>query len=417
MRSIFLLIGFMLAPTIAPQAQAAASSALTVFLDCRADGCDRDFFVTELPFVVWTQDRLDAEVHLLVTALQTGSGGSEYTVITLGQRRFEARGDTIVTTVPPNSTDDARRREMARMIKLALVPYVIRTNAASRISLEYEAPPAAPSGANAVVSDPWNNWVYRVAAFGSGDGESQSSSYSLEGELSANRITEQWKLSTTAEYEYESSTFELEEGKVSFALRNWDVETAIIRSLGDHWSAGGAVEASMSDFDNQDFASELQVALEYNFFPYREATSRQFIAALSVGARHFDYQETTIFLRDRETRAVARAVLAAETRQPWGSFNASVEHSRYLHDLNLYSAELDANVNVRLSRGLSLEFGANAEKVNDQLYLPRGDASDDEVLTRQRALATEYRVGAYAGISFTFGSIYNTIVNPRFDRF
>lgn len=419
MRPLLLLFSLAIAPLAVSAAQSVPPVPLTVFLDCRADGCDRDFFVTDIPYVTWTQDRLDAEVHLLVTELQTGSGGSEYTITVLGQRRFAARSDTVTTSVPPNSTDDAERREIARVIKLALVPYLIHSTTAPRLSIAYEplAPAAPGTAGSTVVRDRWDNWVYRAAAFGSADGESQSSSYSLEGELSARRITDRWKIDNSAEFDYESNTFELDSGKVSFVLRNWQVETAVIRSINDHWSVGGAVEASMSEFDNQDLAGEVLVAVEYNFFPYREATSRQFIAAASVGARHFDYIEPTIYLRENETRATARAVLAAESRQAWGSFSASLEHSRYLHDASLYSIELDANVDIRLTRGLSLEFGVNAEKVNDQLYLPRGDASDDEVLTRQRSLATDYRVGAYAGIAFTFGSILNTIVNPRFDRF
>ena len=32
-------------------------------------------------------------------------------------------------------------------------------------------------------------------------------------------------------------------------------------------------------------------------------------------------------------------------------------------------------------------------------------------------LATAYRVNARAGVSFTFGSIFNNIVNPRFDAY
>jgi hypothetical protein len=71
--------------------------------------------------------------------------------------------------------------------------------------------------------------------------------------------------------------------------------------------------------------------------------------------------------------------------------------------------------NIRLSRGLALELRGDAAKVNDQLYLPRGDATDDQVLTRQRALATAYRLSGSVGVTFTFGSIYNTIVNPRMD--
>src|SRR5688500_5654329 len=109
MRLSILLLGLMLSPLALSLAQASSAAPLTVFLGCRADGCDRDFFVTEIPYATWTQDRLDAEVHLLVTGLQTGAGGSEYTLVTIGQRRFAGRSDTVTTTVPPNSTDDARR--------------------------------------------------------------------------------------------------------------------------------------------------------------------------------------------------------------------------------------------------------------------------------------------------------------------
>jgi hypothetical protein len=67
-----------------------------------------------------------------------------------------------------------------------------------------------------------------------------------------------------------------------------------------------------------------------------------------------------------------------------------------------------------VSRGLSLSLSASGSKVNDQISLPRGDATDEQVLLRQRALATAYRFGGSIGISFTFGSIFNTVVNPRF---
>ncbi|MBP7550767.1 MAG: hypothetical protein KA761_10815, partial [Gemmatimonadaceae bacterium] len=42
---------------------------LRVFLDCPSGGCDRNYMITELPFALWTQDRLDADVHLLITRM------------------------------------------------------------------------------------------------------------------------------------------------------------------------------------------------------------------------------------------------------------------------------------------------------------------------------------------------------------
>ena len=51
-----------------------------------------------------------------------------------------------------------------------------------------------------------------------------------------------------------------------------------------------------------------------------------------------------------------------------------------------------------------------------QITLPKGDASDEEVFLRLRQLATGYRASVDIGLSYTFGSFLNTIVNPRFNN-
>ncbi|MDQ8159245.1 MAG: hypothetical protein P3C12_07470 [Gemmatimonadota bacterium] len=50
-----------------------------------------------------------------------------------------------------------------------------------------------------------------------------------------------------------------------------------------------------------------------------------------------------------------------------------------------------------------------------ELYLRRGALSDNEIIARQQALATNYRFFVQLGMSYTFGSIFNTVVNPRFN--
>ena len=113
LRRLLLLLVCVLSPA-ASFAQGSTDERLRVFLDCPTGGCDRNFFVTALPFALWTQDRLDADIHLLITRITTGAGGGEYTLSFIGQRRFAERVDTLVTFLPPNTTDDMRRRELAR---------------------------------------------------------------------------------------------------------------------------------------------------------------------------------------------------------------------------------------------------------------------------------------------------------------
>jgi hypothetical protein len=398
-------------------ATAPTTDRLRVFLDCRTFGCDREFLIEQLPFVALTQDRLDAEVHLLVTSLETGAGGTEFTFAFLGQQRFAGRADTISTALPPNSTDDARRREVARMMRLGLVPYALRTVRAGDLDLqvrERDGADGRPSGTAGLV-DPWNFWIYRARLSGSGSAESRESDYEMEGSFSAERVTEASKINAYAEYEYEASNFTLSSGaERSFALRGARAEGYYLKSLTDHWSAGAGMEFSHSEFENRDLRAELNAAVEYSFYPYAEATRRQVVAVGIVGYHHLDHAEVTIYDRLKEQRPIAMFVLAGEIQQEWGELEGSLEHFQYLHDHTKYRLSLNANTDIRLTRGLSLSLSAFGSKVNDQLSLPRGDASDEDVLTRQRALATAYRFGGSIGISFTFGSIFNTVVNPRF---
>ena len=42
---------------------------------------------------------------------------------------------------------------------------------------------------------------------------------------------------------------------------------------------------------------------------------------------------------------------------------------------------------------------------------------EEDILLRRRQLGTDFFVRANFGFSYTFGSIYNNIVNPRMEQF
>ncbi len=398
-------------------AQTVSDARLRVFLDCTS-GCDRNFIVNEHPYAIWTQDRLDADIHLLITRLDTGSGGDAYTLQFIAQRRLAASVDTALVNVPPNWSDDMERRTLARVINLGLVNHASRFVGAERFRVEYDADAGANAAGTAPMSDRWNLWVYRVGVSGDGSSESRSTEYEINGEFNATRVTEKWKLSIDADNEYQGQRFTLSDGgERQFVLRSADIDLRVVRSLTDHWSVGSRANIGLSEFNNQDAFAQLDLSAEYNLFPWQEATSRQLIALVSVGSRSYDYREITLFDRRSETRPVAQAAIAGESRMPWGTLDGSLRYRQFLHDVSRYNLSFFMRSEFRITRGLSVEFRAEAAKVQDQLNLPRGGASDDEVLTRQRALATAYRLSGSVGLSFTFGSIYNTIVNPRLNDF
>jgi hypothetical protein len=85
-----------------------------------------------------------------------------------------------------------------------------------------------------------------------------------------------------------------------------------------------------------------------------------------------------------------------------------------LSDLSKMSLGIAGNLDFRVFRGLSLGVHASVSFIHDQLYLPKAGATSQEVLLNLRQLATSYSYYTAIGFSYTFGSIYNNVVNPRF---
>ena len=388
---------------------------LRVYLDCQTMGCDRDFFVTEIAFVTWTRDRTDADIHLLVTALETGSGGLQYTLQFIGQRRFATHADTLLTGTRSDATSDDRRRALTRTAKQVLARYAAATSVAAALDVTYTAP--AISSTAATVRDPWNLWVYRINSHGFFTGESQTKSSSLSGSLNASRTTEQWKISLGANINYRQSNYTFADSSTSvFIQRSSTANLRIVKSLTDHWSAGLNGSVGHAEFNNQDWFAGGRGSIEYNFFPWKDATSHQFVAIYAIGPTAYRYISQTIYLKTSETLLQHQFILANTTTERWGSIDLSASASQYLHDLSKTNYSLGGSVDIRLAKGLSFNVGGSASSVHDQLFLARGDLSVADILTRQRALATSFSYFTFVGVSYTFGSIYNAIVNPRLDK-
>ena len=388
-----------------------------VYLDCPNDYCDTNYYVTELPFVDFIRERADADVHVLVTSLATGSGGRAYTLNFIGLGRRAGRADTLMANVPPNASEDVRRREIARVMKLGLVPYVMASAEAGRLSLAYAAPPASRSGDAVTRHDPWNFWVFRVSGNTNFGGESESRRASVSSSVSARRITENLKISIAGSGSYRETRYSFSDGSESFfALRNYSSSVRVVKSYGQHWSAGLSGGLGSSDFTNQKLFANALVSAEYNFFPWSQATRQQLVAIYALGAQHYRYKQETIYFETEETRPQQQVVIAATSRQPWGSVDVQGTFSQYLHDPSKNNAGIFASVDLRLVKGFSLSFFGSASQVHDQLYIAPAGLTRDEVLTQQRARATSYQYSGYVSLSYTFGSLLSNIVNPRLDN-
>jgi hypothetical protein len=391
-----------------------ADRPLRVFIDCTNAYCDTEFFRAEMAFVDHVRDRRDADVHVLVTGDDTGGGGREYTFAFLGLGRFDKVNHTLRCVTKSTDTDDERRREMLTTLKLGLVRYVADTPAGRHLQIGFRRP--AASGADATARDPWNHWVFSANLRGSTSGESSQTSVSLYGGFSANRVTEAWRVLTSASANYSESDYTFSEGDTYTSIsRSFYGSALIVRSLGRHWGAGMDAGFSSSTYSNYQARVRVAPAVEYNVFPYSESTRHQLTVNYGVGATRVRYFEQTIYGKDRQTLADHALTVYLDMRQPWGSTSTAFSVSQYLNDLSKNRVQLYGDMDVRLFKGFSLTAYGSVSRIHDQLNLPMGAATTEEVLVRQRQLATSYSYYVSMGISYRFGSIFNNVVNSRFN--
>jgi hypothetical protein len=372
-------------------------------------------FRREIPFVNYVRDRADAQVHILGTTQQAGAG-REYTFVFIGLREFAGREDTLRYMASSTNVADETRDGQTRILALGMIPFVAQTPVAQRLRVLYEAPDEeARQGVVGQEEDPWNFWVFRIGTNGSASGESSRSGYSINGDLSADRITEEWKIEIEGGGNIRRTETDLSDDSTFVdTRRNFDFEARIIRSLGlEHWATGFEAEASSSTYSNQDWQARVAAGIEYSVFPFSESTRRQFSFLYTLGVSHFDYEEITIFGYTEETRANQRLNVSYSVRQPWGSANGSFTASNYLHDFSLHRLSISGRVDFRIVRGFSVNGRGSFARVKDQIFLPAEDIPPEEILLARRAIGTDFQYSFNLGFSFRFGSIFNNVVNPR----
>jgi hypothetical protein len=386
-----------------------------VFIDCQVEGCDLDYFRTEIPFVDYMRDRKDASLHVLVTTQSTGGGGTAYTLNFIGLRELAALADTLHYHSAQSSTDDQKRSGLASVIKLGLVRYVVRTSGGPQLQVTYKPVPAVVSAVSPP-RDPWNLWVFRINANGNFSGEESQHFTYLRGSTSANRTSEAWKLRMTVQGDYNESKFTFSDGsKFANYSHSYSATQLLVKSLGPHLSVGERASASASTFLNQKLFLRFAPAVEYNIFPYSESTRRQLSFQYAIGLNSFSYEDTTIFDKLSEVRPDQSITASLDLKQPWGSVSTSLEGAAYLDEFSKRRAVLFNSLSLRLFKGFNFNMYVGASLLRDQLYLAKGELSDEDILVRRRQLASSFSYFAGIGLSYTFGSIFNNVVNPRFE--
>lgn len=392
-------------------------NALNIFIDC-GNSCDMNFLRDNITMINYVRNVQDADIYIRVMSQRTGSGGREITLTIEGQKEYDGQKNEIIYTTEAISTSDERRNIMVKNIKAGLLPFVAQTPLFDNIEIQYKEPLATDTKEE--VTDKWNSWVYSMSLNGWLNGQSNYKSLNMYGNISARKVTEKWKISLSLNGDLNRDKFVIDyddnDAPIYFVSETsgYGFYTYAIKAINDHWSIGASNDITTSTYSNIRMANDLSMALEYNLYPYEESTKRQLRFIYQPGYRFNSYADTTIYNKTYQHLPQHRISTAYETQSKWGSVDASLSFNQYLHDPGLYSVRLYTGLNIRVVKGLQFRLSGNIAWIRNQIALPKGNASEQDILTQQRELATNYSYWANFGISYSFGSIYNNVVFPRF---
>lgn len=414
MRKLFLLINVTLLffNSAFSQDEAVDDVSIDVYIDC--GGCDTDFFRRSLPYTTLVRDRLVADCHVQFFSQRTGGNGTLYELQFFGMDEYAVCSDTIRFSVSNDATSDDVRNIQLRYLKLGLVPFWLELGLADKLSLNIQAPDAEPEQK----TDKWNNWVFSLNSNVNANGQAAYASLSFNNSFSAEKVTEKNRIDFGGWYNFSRNKYVfnyVDSSETIFTRQeSWSGDFTYTHALSGRLSAGAFTNFGASVYNNYDFYSSIQAAIEYNAFDYSQSNNKQIRFGYRVGPRYNNYVDTTIFDKSEEVVYEQSLRTNLKFKQQWGSFNYYVGYFSYLNDLSLYSINNWLNVNLRIAKGLSFRVSGGFNLIRNQINLKKGDASYEDILLKQQQLSTGYTYWLSSGVSFTFGSIYNDIVNPRF---
>ena len=382
---------------------------IKVFINCSS--CDMPYIQQEINWINHVRDQDVADVQVFVAGQTTASMGRKFELSFTGKTKFEGINNTFSFTTESIITPDELRNKLKKNIELGLVPYIAHTGLLENISLMVRdsglQKKAIPK------DDPWNKWIFDVNSQTNLNQEQSFSNFLFQLGLEADRATEEWKFRSNSGINMNTRTIYTDADTiVSINQRSWSNAT-VVKSLGNHWSAGIAGSFYSNTFQNLKESFSGGPAIEYSFFPYSQVMKREITLAYRLNFGMQTYFEETIFEKMSDKISSHSLNLGVRYIQPWGTTYARVSGSHFLNNLEYRRLTVSNWTSVRIFKGLSMRLNAQFSLIRDQIFLPRREATEAEIFLRQRSLATSYDLYLGGGLNYKFGSIYNNVVNTR----
>lgn len=377
-------------------------------IDCR--GCDDSFMRQNIEFLDHVRDQDLAEIYVLVNT--SGNPSSIiYDIEYLGKGRFEGINNKFTADFSRTLTGNEIRQELLNTLRKGFVPYLLHTDLSE--SMDVVMNEVAETTTNKI-EDPWNNWIFSVRGNMNMENQDTREEFNYNVGFEGDKVTEHWRVRLDGNYNRNILKITESDNSSFTSIRDRKfIGGSIVKSLGNHWSAGVFSNVSSNTVDNFKLRTAVAPAIEYSIYDYQEVLTREITFAYQVGYNHQDYLETTIFDKMEESFYNQSLSMNLRYRKNWGSVFSSIRASHFLNDPDKNRLSINNYASVRLFKGFSVRVNADFQVIKDQINLPKGEASLEDIILQQRALATTSKLNLGLGMSYTFGSIFNNVLNTR----
>ena len=399
MKNLLLLLALIISTSLFSQ-----DNKLKAYLDCR---CDENFIKQETAFIEYVRDQDLADIVIFIRDVRTPTGSRSYEIEIDGNNDFKEIIST--TTVNGYSTDTSStlRDKMVNKLKLALVPFLDKADYDLNIEID------SNFEASENIDDKWKNWVFEISGSFNGDEEESRKTNRHRVELEIDKVTEDWRIGMELERDVTNRKFYSDDDVYKSNRKTTSFRGRIIRSISQHFSAGAFFGAYQNTYENIDFHSYISPAIEYSFYPYEDVLCKEITLGYRSGTGKRNYIEKTIYGYEKQALTSQTLSLNVRFRQKWGNISSYLNGTQFFNDGTKKRVSLRSDLDIRVFEGLAVRLSGNVNLIREQYSLAAGNTSVEDLLLQQRQIATDYRTNFSIGLSYTFGSIYNSIINTR----
>ena len=371
--------------------------------------CDLDFIKTSITYVDYVTSSEVADVHIVFYKSNMANSGKKYTVEFTGKRKFHNLENTLDFRIFSDDTENAIREKTSKILQIGLSYFISHTSNYKNLSINYKVPTQ-----KTIQKKSKEGWICGIDLGSYINGSSETLRLSSWNNINVKKVTELKRTQFYLGLNYNENRYKIDGEIAKYINKSYYGGFANIYAINNHFSWAFFINAQQASYENKRYGISLSPALEYNLFPYDQSAFKQLRFAFYVKPVYYDYFKKTIYNKTQEFLWQNKVSISYEFVKKWGSNETSITASHYVHDTSFNNFGLSNDTSINLFKGFNLNFSTHASRTHDQMYISGEGVSNEDIYLNIKAIKTSYSYWINVGISYTFGSIYSNVVNPRF---